>query len=90
MLEFHRLHNWALPLGVTLFPMKPRPLAVALGVLTCLCLCVLLAKQDELLRLAVANGVSYVYTPVAILLLISILLMKIGEAVSLGIRRSAY
>jgi hypothetical protein len=68
--------------------MRPRPLAVVLGVLTCLSLGVLVVKQDELLRLAVANGVSYIYTPLAILLLMSILMLKAAEALFLGLRRS--
>ena len=68
--------------------MRPRPLAVTLGVLTCLTLAVLLAAQQPILRLAIANGVNYIFLPLAIIALVSFCLAMAGQAVMLALHGS--
>jgi hypothetical protein len=68
--------------------MKPRPLAVALGVLSCLVLCFLLSAQQPLLRIAIANGVDYIFLPLAILCLITFCLSMAAQAVFLALQGS--
>ena len=68
--------------------MRPRPLAVALGVLTCLVLCFLLAAQQPILRLAISNGVNYIFLPLSILALLSFMLAMAGQAVLLACQGS--
>jgi hypothetical protein len=43
--------------------MRPRPLAVALGVLICLAMCLVTTAQRPLLSLALEYGVNYLFVP---------------------------
>lgn len=68
--------------------MRPRPLAVALGVLTCLTTLFLLAAQQPILKLAIANGVNYIFLPLSIIALLSFSLAMAGQAVILALHGS--
>jgi hypothetical protein len=68
--------------------MRPRPLAVALGVLTGLTTLTLLLAQQPILRLAIANGVNYIFLPLAILALLTFSLCMAGQAIMLALHGS--
>ena len=61
--------------------MRPRPLAVVLGVLTGLAPCAVLAAQGPLVKLAIHNGVHYVFIPMLVIALILLCLAEAAQAI---------
>jgi hypothetical protein len=48
----------------------------------------LLAAQQPLLRLAIANGVNYIFLPLSIIALVTFMFSMVGQALLLAMRGS--
>jgi hypothetical protein len=68
--------------------MKPRIWVVALGVLTGLLTLSLFFGQGPLLRLAIENGVNFLFLPLSILALITFMLCMAAQSVFLALHGS--
>jgi hypothetical protein len=61
--------------------MRPRPLAVAFGVLTALELCLVTAAQPQLLRLAFDWDIHYIFVPLLALTLWTLCLAVVAQTI---------
>ena len=68
--------------------MRPRIWAVALGVLTTLALCLLIAAQAPLVRLAITNGVNYLFPPLLALAVFTLCLTMAAQAILLAVQQT--